>query len=344
MLLENAKQLLKTVKESFPTYSFEFSFMPICNSGSLSDIEAVQCAWLRVLQLLDGSGADDDDSDAHPEIESALLLFLRRAQKLMSSAASNYNLRSLCVGLCIAGFAVWLTLPTAMRILLNCKPAGMFLMFNIISYSGMMFASSYVEEEQQFWYWVLMGWVFYLHVKYSGYFHGKTIQSPGSAGGHRPLPSSFSRISAAVLGVSYRILRRWNQTGQKFAAEPDIARSFFPSHQHALWALVILTYADSCSHLLFDLPLSVRWRLFGCAVALAALLFKVILAASDSPELIGSSFLGPIAKVTDGWYLVYHARIVLCGISVLMMLSMYAKETQKTTRNDRGKYHCRQIL
>ncbi|KAF7587459.1 major facilitator super transporter protein [Aspergillus hancockii] len=334
VLLENAKQLLKAVKESFPTYSFESNLMPTCDSDSLTDIEDVQCAWLRVLHLFDGSSADYD-SDAHREIESSLLHFLRSAQRLMSSAASNYSLRNLYLGLCIAGFAVWLTFSPAKRPLLNCKPAGMFLIFIILSYSGMMFASSFVEEEQQFWYWVLMGWVSYLHVKY---FHDNPIQKPGSVGDHRPLTTSLSKYSAAVLGMSFRILRRWNQTGQKFAAEPDIARSFFPSHQHTLWALVILTYADTCSRLLVDLSPSVLWGLFGCSVTLTAFIFKLALAASDSPELLGSSLLWPIAKLTDGWYLVYHARIVLCGISILIMLSMYAKETQKAKRTDKGKY------
>ncbi|KAB8237858.1 mannose-ethanolamine phosphotransferase LAS21 [Aspergillus alliaceus] len=336
MLLENAKQLLNTVKESFPSSSFEFSLFPtLCSSKSLTDIEEVQCAWFQVLKLLRGSGANYDNG-SYPEIESALQLFLRRAQRLMSSAASNYSLIHLWIGLSIACFAVLLALLPVKRLLLNCKLAGVFLVFSILSYSGMMFASSYVEEEQQFWYWILVGWVFYLHVRYPTHSHGNPIQGANPVGGHWLLVSLFSRFGAPVLAVSYRVLRRWNQTGQKFAAEPDIARSFFSSHQHALWTLVILTYADTCLHILSGLPASVPWQLAGCAVALAAFFFKLLLVASDSPEILGGSFLWPVSTVADAKYLVYHARVVLCGISLLMIFSIYYRKNWKPTNKDRG--------
>ncbi|KOC15507.1 GPI ethanolamine phosphate transferase 2 [Aspergillus flavus AF70] len=301
MLLENAKQLLGAVKGSFPSYSFEFDLMPvICSSQSLIDIERVQCAWFRVLETLNGSGANHD-SEASSEIESALLLFLRNAQKLMSSAASDYDLIRLYVGLSISGFAISLTFFPAKRLLVNFAPAGMFLGFSILSYSTMMFASSYVEEEQQFWYWISMGWVVYLHVKYAGHFHGNSIQKSGPANGHWPFEPSLPWFGAAALAVSYRVLRRWNQTGQKFAAQPDITGSFFPSHQHTLWALLSL-------------------------------------AASDSPELLGNSFLQPVAMLTDGMHLLYHARMVLCGISLLMIYSLYAGKARETTHKGRGKW------
>ncbi|KAE8323300.1 hypothetical protein BDV39DRAFT_196037 [Aspergillus sergii] len=301
MLLENAKQLLGAVKGSFPSYSFEFDSMPvICSSQSLTDIERVQCAWFRVLEILNGSGANHD-SEASSEIESALLLLLRNAQKLMSSAASDYDLIRLYVGLSISGFAILLTFFPAKRLLVNFAPAGMFLGFSILSYSTMMFASSYVEEEHQFWYWISMGWVVYLHVKYAGYFHGKSIQKSGPANGHWPFEPSLPWFGAAALAVSYRVLRRWNQTGQKYAAQPDITGSFFPSHQHTLWALLSL-------------------------------------AASDSPELLGNSFLQPVAMVTDGMHLLYHARMVLCGISLLMIYSLYAGKARETTHKGRGKW------
>ncbi|KAE8348171.1 alkaline-phosphatase-like protein [Aspergillus coremiiformis] len=336
MLLENAKQLLKKVEESFPSYSFESSLMPpICGSESLTDIDDVHCTWFQVLKLLHESGIDHD-SGAHPEIESALLHFLRSAQRLMSSAASNYNLGNLYVGLSIAGLALLLTFFPTQSLLLNRKPTGMFLVFGILSYSGMMFASSYVEEEQQFWYWILMGWVFYLHVKYPVYFHGRSIQGPGAVKGPCLSVSILSRFGAAALAVSYRALRRWNQTGQKFAAEPDIARSFFTSHRHTLWALVILTYTDTYLHLLFDLPASVLWGFIGGAVTLTAFLFKLLQVVSDSPELLDYSFLGFMPMETGVVYLIFHARMVLCGILFLVIFSIYTGKTQHRTPKNRG--------
>ena len=338
MLLENAKQLLEAVKGSFPSYRFEFNLMPaICSSQSLTDIERVQCAWFRVLEILNRSGVDYD-SEASSDIESALLLFLRCAQRLMSNTASDYKLIRLYLGLSVAGFAISLTIFPVKRLLVNFTPAGMFLGFSILGYSTMMFASSYVEEEQQYWYWISMGWVIYLHVKYAGYFQGNSIHKPSPVEGYWSSVPSLPRFGAAALAVSYRVLRRWNQTGQKFAAQPDITGSFFPSHQHTLWALVILTYADTCMHLLFDLPASVLWCFISCVVTLAAFLFKLSLTASDSPELLGNSFLQPVAMVSDGMHLLYHARMVLCGISLLMIYSLYARKAHETTHKDKGKY------
>ncbi|KAE8377919.1 alkaline-phosphatase-like protein [Aspergillus bertholletiae] len=336
MLLENANQLLRAVKGSFPGYNFELNPMSaICGPQSLTDIERAQCAWFRVLELLNGSGANYD-SGASSEIEAALLLFLRSAQRLMSNAASDYNPIRLYVGLSIASLAISLTFFPVKRLLVKFTPARMFLGFSILSYSTMMFASSYVEEEQQFWYWVLTGWVVYLHVKYAGYFRGNPTQKSGSAKSYWPFVPSPPRFGAAALAVSYRLLRRWNQTGQKFAAEPDISGSFFPSHQHTLWALVIFTYADTCLHLLFDLPASVLWRFISCAVTLSAFLFKLSLAASDSPELLGNSFLQPLVMVTHKMDLLYNARMVLCGIILLMIYSMFIGKARETTHKGRG--------
>ncbi|KAE8145550.1 alkaline phosphatase-like protein [Aspergillus avenaceus] len=333
MLFANSKQLLRTVKEAYPNIDFDYRHTGIdCDLKSLTSLQDVQCAWFRVLHLSHKTDAYSD-MDALAKSESALLLFSKSAQRLMSSTASNYSLQSLYLGLGLAGFTACLSLLPIKNPLVKSKLAGTFLLFNIISHSITMFASSYVEEEQEFWYWTIMAWAFYLHIKSCGTFYGKAIEEHDSVQGRWLSASAISKFGTIGLAVSYRVLRRWNQTGQKFTGESDIARSFFHSHQDALWALVFLTYTDSCSQILFHLPGSKLWRPLAFFVTVAALGFKLAFVASDSPELLCDS-LGGIARMLGGSSLVFQARVVLCGIFLLVVLSTYSRTNIANPHND----------
>lgn len=83
----------------------------------------------------------------------------------MSSTASNYDMFKLMVGQGIVGVAAALALiaavPTILRSLMSSVP---FLLV-AVAYAIMMFASSYVEEEQHFWYWTTSGWLAMLSLK-----------------------------------------------------------------------------------------------------------------------------------------------------------------------------------
>ena len=84
--------------------------------------------------------------------------FCRKAQLKLSSIASNYNAARLYVGIAISflavatTFAIYTPQPT-----LKLFPST-FLVSASVAYVAMMFASSYVEEEHQFWYWVAIAW------------------------------------------------------------------------------------------------------------------------------------------------------------------------------------------
>jgi ethanolaminephosphotransferase len=81
----------------------------------------------------------------------------------MSSAASNYDVNRLVTGIAIAFISVTLAAVAATASgssLLNAD--GTFALLLTALYSIMMFASSYVEEEQHFWYWIAGGWIAYL--------------------------------------------------------------------------------------------------------------------------------------------------------------------------------------
>lgn len=76
----------------------------------------------------------------------------------MSSTASNYDMFKLTAGQGLASVAATLavgaTIPALAPSFLSAIP---FLLITV-AYSIMMFASSYVEEEQHFWYWATSGW------------------------------------------------------------------------------------------------------------------------------------------------------------------------------------------
>ncbi|EAA57836.1 hypothetical protein AN6496.2 [Aspergillus nidulans FGSC A4] len=307
LLAGNAKQLLNALKETYPNHNFGDDTLPAsCYDDSPRGPDGALCAWAQAQELLHQYGADAaDDIYVQTEIESALLRFLRSSQEVMSSAASNYDLRYLLLGICIAGLAVLFSIPATYKALSNHTLPRLFLTTGVLLYGAMMFASSYVEEEQQFWYWVFTGWTFYLHVR--------SIRLQKAPQGATYL------LPAAILAISHRFMRRWNQTGQKFAAEPDIARIYLPSHRINLWLLIVVTYADVCLHLMDNLS-SLIWRLLCLAVTAMCFTFKLVFAASESPELLNETTIQTVATFMDGITLVLYARVAMGGIAVLFML------------------------
>ena len=99
-------------------------------------------------------------------------------------------------------------------------------------------------------------------------------------------------LAIAALAVS-RVVRRWNQTGQKLIGSPDIARSFLPFHQGLLWILVGLTYFHIGSSLVhYDLDSRhYSFMAFVIFTVLTALVFKIAFTQSDSPELLSNGHL-----------------------------------------------------
>ena len=83
----------------------------------------------------------------------------------MSGTASNYDLRRLRIGILLAAVATGASLATVFTVLLNARSTGIWTFSLTIVYGVMMFASSYVEEEHHFWYWVSSGWLGWLFFK-----------------------------------------------------------------------------------------------------------------------------------------------------------------------------------
>ncbi len=84
----------------------------------------------------------------------------------MSSTASNYDMPKLITGQSVATASLSLAAiaisPTVARAMMEPSPiVGISLLYGI-----MMFATSYVEEEQHFWYWTTTAWLMLLWLKW----------------------------------------------------------------------------------------------------------------------------------------------------------------------------------
>jgi hypothetical protein len=79
----------------------------------------------------------------------------------MSGAASNYDLPRMYIGITVQ--AVSFAMACIYTITSGIRKLDFGSIFTItVTYGIMMVASSYVEEEQHFWYWLGAGWVYYI--------------------------------------------------------------------------------------------------------------------------------------------------------------------------------------
>lgn len=83
----------------------------------------------------------------------------------MSSTASNYSIGKLCAGIAMGTVALSCTVLISIPVLMRVKPVALWFMLVTLTYGVMMFASSYVEEEHQYWFWVASAWLCWLALK-----------------------------------------------------------------------------------------------------------------------------------------------------------------------------------
>ena len=129
--------------------------------------------------------------------------------------------------------------------------------------------------------------------------------------------------SAVPLLAILRVIRIWNQTGQKHAGEPDIAKMFLPAHNFVLWALVLATYLDVVRRLSRRaVPWASRQLSSAASFALgiASLGFKVAFTKADAPELMeGLQFF--VVRPMKEASLVAQARAAFFSIAILLILT-----------------------
>lgn len=129
---------------------------------------------------------------------------------------------------------------------------------------------------------------------------------------------SWPAIRAAAPFVIMRVIRAWNQTGQKNARQFDIARGLFPAHNYFLWTVVFATHVAVVRKMAV-LTRSRRARMLSTAIAsvlcVMGLLFKVSFTLADSPELLRGFDISRIS-VLGGTDLVKQARTVFLGMII----------------------------
>lgn len=163
ILLRNARQILNIVTAAFGPEAFDGG-SESAGSGDpcalTGDVNELACSWRRLNQE---AGVQANAGDVDQAWLSATSEWLRKAQDLMSSMASNYDVPKLVGGF---GLATGSTVLAVAATLLHSN-VGNLIPFGLMTllYGIMMFASSYVEEEQHFWYWSSTMWLAFLGVR-----------------------------------------------------------------------------------------------------------------------------------------------------------------------------------
>ncbi|CAG8627419.1 8982_t:CDS:10 [Ambispora leptoticha] len=167
--------------------------------------------------------------------------FIYETSSRLSSSFSEYNLGSIYVGIaCMIvtniAFMALLIYPTCNRnhiLRINSSNKQniwnvqrILISIGIIQLCIMMFASSYIEEEHQFWYyWMQTMWIGLLFSSI------KIKQNP------------ISLLTLTILGqlIVVRLIRSWNQTGQKYAGEIDLRYYLKIKYLGVMWILFFAT-------------------------------------------------------------------------------------------------------
>jgi len=268
---------------------------------------------------------------------------MRKAQEVMSGAASNYDISRLFLGtllsllICILSF---FSLPA----FLPLTSAGLYTTGTIILYGILMFASSYVEEEHNFWYWATSGWFGLLFISSM----------------RKDWYSAWMFHPALMSLAVHRIVRRWNQTGQKYAGADDIANSgiFHGNNSFILWALIGATYMHTVNRLAQHVARSIdafdkekcqqrrnpagggeavdQNRLVGTIAVLplcgTAFIFKLAFTAKDAPELT-QGLSGSLLNWVETANLVGLAQMVFGGIMLSGLWIGWAEWQRAKTKN-----------
>ena len=174
LLQYNSQQVMRIVQAAFPNQQFSSAASSQDCINPDGDALSLHCQWTKAqnsVQQADENG--ERQRSAIIEVWRACwgtfiqadscLQFLRSAQQTMSGVASDYDTTSLYLGIILAAMAS----IVAIIVLGMCSQSSLsftaWILASSLTYGATMFASSYVEEEQQFWYWVCSGWLLWLH-------------------------------------------------------------------------------------------------------------------------------------------------------------------------------------
>ncbi|KAL2271858.1 hypothetical protein VTJ83DRAFT_1229 [Remersonia thermophila] len=301
LLMRNARQILDIVVAAFGREILESESDRDTLTESRAAYQDLAHGWKNVTGLL----GQVSNGEAAPVLIPAVAKWLRNAQDVLSSMASNYDMSRLLLGQAIAVVA-FLTAVKTLAMLADDKRLAFVPLSGVIAaYGIMMFASSYVEEEQHFWYWATTAWFAYTGIR-------------GLKRGHQSPRAQV--VSTALLLLVMRIVRSWNQTGQKFAGEPDIVKMYLHTNPALLWCLIAAAYIWVHMNLVFGLNSLPIWLSFAAATALvlAAFTFKVAFTLEDAPELVTGFARGMLEmNFSKHAPLITRAHTVFIGLGIL---------------------------
>lgn len=315
VLRRNARQMTSIVEATYGQEKFaaatkqhEKNYESTACDGLSEGEQQLACLWSRT-KLVRGQMGEDAE----------LLRYMYAVQETLSSTASSYNIPLMVGGMLVAGLSLVLSSLTFPQ-LWPPSLAAAFLAGLTLLYSIMMFASSYVEEEQHFWYWLTPAWLALLAIK----------EVRQNSSNKITLPNGF-RLPRAALFVPvlaiHRLILRWNQTGQKHAGEPDIVHTFFPNHHILLWLLLLATYiyvGYGLSSKSFKFIMSGEAAVStAVAIILPAIVFKLNFTQADAPELVRG--LGEsVRSFTKDLDLVVQARVVFVMLAIATGIAVVA--------------------
>ncbi len=135
--------------------------------------------------------------------------------------------------------------------------------------------------------------------------------------------------------LALRITRVWNQTGQKHAGEPDIAKTILSAYNILLWLCVLATYLVVVLRLAQKaMPWASRRLSLAASLALgvAAVGFKAAFTKADAPELLdGLGFSMP--RPMDEASLVAQARAVFSSLAIITIMTILPTMYQVLYKN-----------
>ncbi|KAG7660734.1 LAS21 [[Candida] subhashii] len=155
--------------------------------------------------------------------------FLKEIQSDMASSATNYQYGDIFTGvglLFVATISIIVFFNTYfMGNSSTSVPLVLFFQLFVVIYSFHFHGSSLIEEEHQIWYFFTSITLLYL-----GVFHFRAFSSV----------SNFAYFVLIFIGV--RILKSWNNSGQKYSTNYNIGFYFSHTNEALLWFLILVTY------------------------------------------------------------------------------------------------------
>lgn len=160
LMLRNAQQLLAIVRAAYPDFDDKGSLSDCIEAST--DVEELSCWWKKSQGAYENFKMNGANQDVTLEL---LSVFSTRCQDVLSMAASNYNLKLMTTGTVLTFISSILSIFGIFLSSENSRLANLFFPLSTLLYGVMMFASSYVEEEHHFWYWVASGWFICIFAK-----------------------------------------------------------------------------------------------------------------------------------------------------------------------------------